>query len=85
MDGSELCEDWGAFYRRTETLGEKSHPASADQELDFLRSEQVLEWRLVGDHMEASPERFELLLHAFVQHVLGVLCNELLHRKHISW
>lgn len=30
--------------------------------------------------MEASPERFELLLHTFVEHVLCILCNKLLHK-----
>lgn len=57
----------------------ESHPASADQELDFLWSEQVFERGLVGDHVEASPEGFELLLHTLVQHVLCVLGHKLLH------
>lgn len=60
-----------------------SHPASTNQELDLLWSEQVLERRLVGDHVEASPERLELLLHAFVQNVLWILCNKLLY-EHTS-
>lgn len=60
-----------------------SHPASTDQELDFLGSEQVFKRRLVGDHVEASPESFELLLHTFVQHVLRILSHKLLHR-HIN-
>lgn len=64
----------------TEMCGDKAHPAATYQQLNLLWSEQVLERRLVGDHMEASPESFELLLHTLVQHVLGILSHKLLHR-----
>ena len=60
--------------------GNTAHSASTDEELDFLWSEQVFERRLVGDHVEASPERFKLLLHTFVQHVLCILRHKLLHK-----
>lgn len=63
------------------SLARHSHPAPADEQLDFLRPEQVLERRLIGDHVEASPEGFELLLHALVQHVICVLSHKLLHTK----
>lgn len=67
-------------------LVQRSHPAPADEQLDLLGAEQVLERRLVGDHVEASPEGFELLLHALVQHVIGVLGHELLReKKHNGW
>lgn len=64
--------------------GGTSYPASTDQKLDLLWSEQVFERWLVGDHVEASPERFELLLHTFVQNIVCILCNKLLKIKHIT-
>lgn len=61
-----------------------SHPAPADEQLDLFGPEQVLERRLVGDHVEASPEGFELLLYTLVEHVIGVLGHKLL-RKWNKW
>lgn len=71
------------FFKCKMFGGNKSHSASTDQELNFFWSEEIFERRLVGDHVEASPERFELLLHTFVQHVLCILGHKLLH-KHTS-
>lgn len=81
--GGEQTLAWRQFHRAAaEPSGcSSSYPATADQQLDLLGPEQVLERRLVGDHVEASPEGFELLLHALVQDVVGVLRHKLLWRR----
>lgn len=57
------------------------HPAAADQHLDFLRSEQILERRLFGDHQEAFPKGLELSLNALVQDVVSIRVHKLLTFK----
>lgn len=81
MDRDEISESLRNLSDSAETFGVISHPAPTNQQLDLLGSEQIFQRRLIGDHVEASPERFELLLHALVQHVICVLSDKLLHKK----
>lgn len=81
MDRDEVSESQRNLSDSAETFGAISHSAPTNQQLDLLGSEQIFQRRLVGDHVEASPERFELLLHALVQHVICVLSDKLLHKK----
>lgn len=85
MDRDEVSESLRNLSDSAETSGAISHSASTNQQLNLLGSEQIFQRRLVGDHVEASPERFELLLHALVQHVICVLSDKLLHKKHNGW
>lgn len=79
MDRDEVSESLRNLSNSAETFGAISHSAPTNQQLDLLGSEQIFQRRLVGNHVEASPERFELLLHALVQHVICVLSDKLLH------
>lgn len=55
-----------------------SHPASTNEEFYFLRSKQILEWRLIGDHLKSFLESFELSFHALVQYVFSIQIHKLL-------
>lgn len=57
-----------------------THPAATYKQLNFLWSKQVLQWRLISNHVKSSSEGLELFLHTFVQHVLCIECHKILQR-----